>query len=148
MTGELHGSLDSFRARVPEEESVQAFVRHNGNQLLDELEVRLLECDIDLAVDELAHLFLCGLGDGRVAVAKVGDTDTSGEVEILAAAYHVHIAAASALDDLRREATNAFGDMLGAELNEFLGGGAHVEVSVVDGRNEQRGDTRATTAER
>jgi hypothetical protein len=38
--------------------------------------------------------------------------------------------------------------MLGAELNEFLGGGAHVEVSVVDGRNEQRGDTRATTAER
>jgi hypothetical protein len=37
--------------------------------------------------------------------------------------------------------------MLGAELDEFLGGGAHVEVSV-DDWDEQRGDTRRTTAER
>ena len=131
VTSELHGSLDSFRARVPEEESIQAFMRHDGNELLNELEVRLLESDVDLAVDKLAHLVLCSLGDSRVTMAQVGDTNASGEVEVFATAHHAHIATVSALDDLWREATDAFGDMLSAELDEFLGGSAHVEVSVV-----------------
>jgi len=130
VASKLHGSLDSFRAGVPEKESIQAFVRHNRNQLLHKLEVRLLESNVDLAVDKLAHLVLCGLGDGWVAMAQVRDTNASGEVEVFAATHHAHIAAASALDDLGREATDAFGDMLSAELDEFLGSGAHVEVSV------------------
>jgi hypothetical protein len=70
-------------------------------------------------------LVLCGLCDLWVAVAQVGDADATGKVEVLAAADHCYIAAGSALEDLWREAADAFGDMLGAELDQLLGGGAH-----------------------
>ena len=100
-------------------------MRHDGHQSLHQLKVRLLEGNVDLAVDEFSNLGLCSLGDGWVTVAQVGDTDATGEIEVLAAAYHFDIAAGSALEDLWREAADAFGDMLGAELDELLGGGAH-----------------------
>jgi len=125
VASELHGGLDSFRARVPEEEGVQAFVGHDGDQAVDELEVWLLKGNVDLAMDEFAHLVLRGLCDFWVAVAQVGDTDAAGEVEVFAAADHCYVAAGSALEDFWREATNAFGDMFGAELDEFLCGGTH-----------------------
>ena len=41
-----------------------------------------MEGDVDLAVDQLADLGLGGFGDGRVAVAEVGDADAAGEVEL------------------------------------------------------------------
>ena len=50
-------------------------------------------------------------------MAKVGDADTAGEIEHLAASYHGDIAAGAALDDLAYESTNASGYMLGAELS-------------------------------
>ena len=125
VASELHRGFDSFGAGVPEEEGVQAWVWHDGHEAFDELEVGLLEGDVYLAVHEFAHLVLCGFGYCWVAVAEVGDADAAGKVEVFAAADHCYIAAGSALEDLWREAADAFGDMLGAELDKLLGGGAH-----------------------
>ena len=74
-------------------------MRHDGDKLLHELKVRLLECDVDLAVDELAGLFLCRFGHGRVAMAQIRDANAASEVQVFAAAHHGDIAAGTTLDD-------------------------------------------------
>lgn len=79
------------------EERVERLVRHDGEELLDQLQVRLVVAEVDLqvgayiisgrsaseenpsethlAVDEGADLLLRGLGDAWVAVAEVRHTD-------------------------------------------------------------------------
>ena len=96
---QLDGRFHSFRAGIPKEESIQRLVRHDRKKLLDQFNVRLLECDIDLAMNELAGLFLCRLGHSRMAMAQVRNADAAGEVQVFAAAHHGDIAARAALDD-------------------------------------------------
>ena len=74
-------------------------MRHDRNQLLYQVKVRFLESDVDLAMHQLASLFLRRLGHGRVAMAQIGDANAAGEVQIFAAAHHGDIAARAALDD-------------------------------------------------
>jgi hypothetical protein len=47
-SGHLQSSLNSFRARVPKEKRVERWVWHNREQLLDELEIRLMIRDAAL----------------------------------------------------------------------------------------------------
>ena len=82
MPGQLDGGFDGLGSRVPEEEGVERGVRHQWEQGFDELEVRFLEGDVDLAMDQLADLGLSGFGDGGMAVAEVGDADAAGEIEL------------------------------------------------------------------
>lgn len=51
-------------------------MRHDGDELLDEAQVRLVESDVDLSVDEGRALVLGGLGDLGVAVGEVHDSDS------------------------------------------------------------------------
>ena len=52
-------------------------------------------------------------------MAKISDSNAAGEVEISSAAHHRHIAARSAFDYLIGKATDAFGDVFGAELGKL-----------------------------
>jgi hypothetical protein len=73
VTSELDGSLDSLGTTVPKEERIQRLVGHDGQELLDQVEVGLVEADVDLAMDESADLLLRGSGNLGVAVAQVGN---------------------------------------------------------------------------
>ena len=44
----FNSRLDSFRTRVPEEKGIEGRVRHNRQESLDELHVRLMETDTAL----------------------------------------------------------------------------------------------------
>lgn len=76
------------------DERVERLVRHDGEELLDELEVGLVVAEVDLcravsvmtsrtkaqtvahlSVDERSNLLLRRLGDLRVAVSEVGHAD-------------------------------------------------------------------------
>lgn len=55
---------------------------HHWQQLLDQTEVRLAECNVDLSVYESSALVLCSFGNGRVAMSQIGDSDTTSEVQV------------------------------------------------------------------
>ncbi len=93
-------------------------MRHEREQLLDQLEIRPLKGDVDLCVHHLGGLGLCGFGHGGVAVAEVGDADAAGEVEHFATGGHGHVAAGAGVDYFGREAAYAAGDVAGAEFGE------------------------------
>lgn len=46
--GHFDSAFDGLRAGVPEEERVEGFVGHDGDELFDELEIGLVECDTAL----------------------------------------------------------------------------------------------------
>jgi hypothetical protein len=50
-------------------------------------------------MNELAGLFLCRFGHGRMTVAQIRDANAAGEVQVFAATHHGHIAARATLDD-------------------------------------------------
>lgn len=88
MSCKLDCRFHGFGARIPEEERIQRLVWHHRKELLHQVDVRLLKCDVDLAMHELANLCLCRLGDGRVAVAEISDADAAGEVQVFPATHH------------------------------------------------------------
>ncbi len=66
LLGELDPAFDDFCAAVAKEERVERR-RNDGQQLVHQLQHRLVVDDVGLAVDELGGLLLDGLDDARVA---------------------------------------------------------------------------------
>ena len=46
--GHLNGALDRLRSRIPEKERVKGFMRHQRNELVNELQVGIVEGDAAL----------------------------------------------------------------------------------------------------
>ena len=70
---QLDGHLDGLAAGIPEEERVQARVGHEGDEGLDETEVREGEGDGALDVGDLGGLGDYRSSDGRVAAGEEGE---------------------------------------------------------------------------
>ena len=72
LSRNLNSRLDGLGTRVPEEERVEGFVRHDGEKTLNQLEIRRVEGDGALEVDEVVALLGgCG-GHGGVAAGVSG----------------------------------------------------------------------------
>lgn len=82
-------SFDRLTARIPEEEAVQARIRHHREERFDELDVRLRQGDGALYVDD--RLSLCNdcRGNGGVSMPERGHTDTGREVKKLSSILRV-----------------------------------------------------------
>ena len=76
-------------------ERVETLVRHERQQLFDQLQVLLVICNVDLSMDDGGDLFLRGLCDSRMAMTEVDDSNAAREVEEASARDHGHIAAFS-----------------------------------------------------
>src|SRR5262245_4632045 len=89
---QLDTCLNSLRAGIGKEKGVERG-RHDREQLLHQVQHWLVINDVDLSVDQLADLFLCGGNDARVTMSRIGHADPAGEIQIAFAVVGVYIRA-------------------------------------------------------